>query len=82
MFYLYVLQSIQTGKYYIGSCKDLTARLKKHNSGNVKSTKPYKPWKIIYSQVYNTRAQAMNREKYLKSLKKRSALEKVIGPIV
>ena len=85
MYYVYVLRSIKFGKYYIGSTNNIINRLKKHNSGLVKSTKSFKPWKLAYSKVYNTRSEAFKREKYLKSLKKRSAIEKIIGhhgPIV
>ena len=47
--------------------QDLDSRLRSHNLGDVKSTKPYGPWEVVYSEEYDTRDEARNREKYLKS---------------
>lgn len=46
----------------------------KHNSGYVKSTKAKKPWNLLHYIECETRAEAMEIEKYLKSLKKQSAI--------
>jgi len=78
MFYCYILQSMKNNKYYIGSTEDLLKRLKKHNSGLVKSTKSYVPWQLIYYEEYNTNKEAINREKQIKSWKKRVVIEKLI----
>jgi putative endonuclease len=69
MYYLYILQSNDRAHYYIGATKNLSNRLAQHNNGNSKSTKPYRPWLIIYSEEYNTKQDAMKREYYLKSPK-------------
>jgi putative endonuclease len=45
----------------------LESRLKEHNWGNTKSTKPYIPWKIVHIEEFKSRAEARIREKYLKS---------------
>jgi len=39
MFYCYVLRSQKTGRRYIGSCKNLTERIRRHNAGDSKATK-------------------------------------------
>ncbi|MFP2995332.1 GIY-YIG nuclease family protein [Spongiivirga sp. MCCC 1A20706] len=67
MFYVYVLYSQQACRYYIGMTADLEARLKTHNSGSVKSTKAFIPWKMIHFEKFSTRLEARKREKYLKS---------------
>ena len=38
-----------------------------HNSGKNKTTKPYLPFKIIYTEKVETRVDARKREKYFKS---------------
>ncbi|MBI3559178.1 GIY-YIG nuclease family protein [Candidatus Gottesmanbacteria bacterium] len=78
MYFVYILISINTGKYYIGSTNDLEARIIKHNSGGVFWTKIYRPWSLIYCEEYNTLSQARKREYQLKSWKKRKAIENLI----
>ena len=39
----------------------------RHNNGYEKTTKPYTPFKLIYSEKVETRIEARKREKYLKS---------------
>jgi putative endonuclease len=64
--YLYLLKSISHNWHYIGSTKDLRTRFKEHNLGKVKSTKFYKPFKLIYYEVYSSYALARAREIELK----------------
>lgn len=46
-FYVYILESTITNRLYFGSTNDLARRVKEHNLGLSKSTKPYKPWRLI-----------------------------------
>ncbi len=39
MFYCYVLQSQKNGRRYVGSCKDLNDRIRRHNARQSKATK-------------------------------------------
>ena len=78
MFYIYILQSLITKKYYIGSCNNLGIRLERHNKGAVKSTKAFVPWKFVYKEVFNSRKEAIARERQLKSWKSRMMIEKLI----
>jgi putative endonuclease len=66
MYYLYLLYSEKTKKYYVGSTPDLEKRFYFHNNGKVKSTKAGVPWKLIYYEAYPTKEDAMNREYKLK----------------
>ena len=79
MFSVYVLKSSITEKYYIGQTSDIDKRLLYHNSGYSKSTKAGIPWKLVYSENFDTRQQAMNREAELKKYKSRVMIEKIIG---
>ncbi|MBK8519653.1 MAG: GIY-YIG nuclease family protein [Ferruginibacter sp.] len=67
MFYAYVIKSLNHDFYYKGHCEDLDQRLKQHNSGMTESIRPYLPFKLVYKEEFNTRAEAISREKYLKS---------------
>ena len=67
MFYNYVLQSIKDKNLYIGYTPDLRKRLEEHNHGLARSTKPHRPWKIIYYEACLDKNDALRREKYLKT---------------
>lgn len=67
MFIVYVLRSISTGRLYVGFTEDLDKRLAAHNRGEVSSTKAYRPWKIIFYECYINKADALRRERYLKT---------------
>ncbi|NLK16481.1 MAG: GIY-YIG nuclease family protein [Bacteroidales bacterium] len=79
MFYMYIIQSEKTGKYYIGSCEDINSRLKKHNYGATPSTKPGIPWKLVYKEEYRTRTEALKREREVKKKKSRKYIEFLIN---
>ncbi len=76
MFYVYFLKSLKNNDLYIGSTKNIEKRLSLHNSGEVKSTQFYKPWQLLGSELYNTRSEAVGREKFLKSHQQRDLLKK------
>ena len=67
----YVLYSSSSDRLYIGQTSNLPARLSRHNKKLVKSTKHYTPWKLIHREEFETRSEAMKREKELKSHKGR-----------
>ncbi len=78
MFSTYIIQSESTGKYYIGSTQNIKKRLYQHNQGESQSTRYGRPWQLRYQKDFTSRSEAVRYEKYLKSLKKRSQLEKII----
>jgi putative endonuclease len=67
MFSVYAIKSQIDSRIYVGFTSNVTRRLQEHNSGKTKSTKGFKPWKLIYSEECETRVEARKREKYLKS---------------
>ena len=67
MFYAYVIRSINFKYYYKGHCENLRERLDQHNSGMTKSIRKYSPFEIAYFETYDTRIEAIEREKYFKS---------------
>lgn len=65
--FVYVLYSEGFKRYYVGMTQNIENRLNQHNSGQVKSTKPFLPWIMISHEDYPNRLEARKREKYLKS---------------
>ena len=65
-YFVYILKNRQ-GRHYIGISHNPTVRLESHNSGKVRSTKPYRPWSIIYSEKLPNRLDARKREVELKN---------------
>jgi len=65
---VYFLESIKYPmRHYIGYSTNLKQRIQYHNDGLVQSTKKFKPWKIIYAELYLNKFDALGREKFLKS---------------
>ena len=79
MFYLYVLWSEKLSKRYVGYTSDLTKRLQEHNQGGSKFTKSGIPWKIIYSEEFSSKTDAIKREAFLKSGVGRKWLDEQVG---
>jgi putative endonuclease len=67
-FVVYVLKSESHGTFYYGHSADLEARLKRHNSGKVRSTKSKRPWKVHYVEEVPTKSEAYKRELFFKSI--------------
>ena len=67
MIIVYVLVSLKTKYRYVGITADLKERIKRHNSGRNKATKPYMPFKLMHSEEYPDYLEARKREKFLKS---------------
>ena len=66
-FVIYVIESQIDARLYVGFTEFLERRIKEHNDGKTKSTKGFRPWILVYSEVVSTREEARKREKYLKS---------------
>jgi putative endonuclease len=65
-YFVYVLRSVPTGRYYIGMTGDPERRLQEHNSRNGRWTSSGKPWKLLGSEEYPNRGGAAVREAFLK----------------
>ena len=68
MHYTYILKSEKTGRYYYGATSDIETRLKSHNFGKVKSTKSGRPWNLHYLEEFETKSEALQREKFFKTI--------------
>jgi len=79
VFFFYILQSESTGHFYIGQTHNLTERLAYHNANYSKSLKNRGPWKLVYTESYGTRAEAVRRERQVKSWKDRRMVERLVS---
>jgi putative endonuclease len=78
-YFLYILYSPVFIKTYVGQTDNLNGRLFYHNTGKVKSTKPFRPWILIYSKSFTTRTDAMIREKWFKSSAGRKKISEILN---
>ena len=67
MYFVYILQSLKDNKTYTGYTNNLDERLKRHNAGQVSSTKNRRSFKLIYSEQFENISKAKKREQYWKS---------------
>jgi putative endonuclease len=56
------------GLFDYGHSVDLDNRLKRHNQGKVRYTKPRRPWKLVYCESFETKSEAYRRELLFKSI--------------
>ncbi len=67
-FYVYVLQCCD-GSFYTGYTKNIDERTKQHLTGNgSKYTRAHRPQKLAYTELCDSRSQAMKREREIKKL--------------
>ncbi len=68
MFYVYILKSItDPSQTYKGFTADLSDRINRHNTGQVKHTNKYKPWRLEFYCAFEEKEKALKFEKYLKT---------------
>ena len=79
MSFLYILESEKSSRYYIGVTNDVQKRLAQHNAGMSKSTRAWRPWRLVHTERYETLGEARRREAQIKSWKNRNYMEQVLG---
>jgi len=79
MFLVYILFSESKGRFYVGHTADILDRVKRHNDGRSASTKSGRPWTLVFTEPYESRAEAMKREKQIKGWKSATAIHRLIG---
>ena len=76
-FWVYVIL-LQDGRKYVGQTNNIERRLIEHQTGKSPFTKKFKFQKLLYSEKFASRSEAIKREKFLKSGKGREWLKKII----
>ena len=67
MYYVYAISSESRSYIYVGLTDNVERRLAEHNGGKNRTTKPYRPFKLIYTESFSSREEARVREIKLKS---------------
>ena len=78
MFFVYILESRDSKRYYIGQTKNLEERVKRHNQGRNLSTSHYIPWQLKWWKEFESKSEVIRIERKLKSIKKRAGIEKFV----
>jgi len=66
-FVVYILYSEKFNKTYTGFTSNLIQRFKSHNFLETKGyTLKFRPWEVIYVDFFDSKSEAMKREKFLK----------------
>ena len=83
MFYIYIIYSESADKYYIGHTNEPNRRLEEHNNVIKNSyTFRYRPWMLkACFEVSESRGETRKVENYLKKMKSRKLIEKIITAI-
>jgi putative endonuclease len=67
VYYSYVLRSLRNGLLYKGSTQNIESRIITHNLGKVRYTSKFLPWELVLCEEFNSRTEAMKREKWYKT---------------
>lgn len=79
MWFLYIIYSHKLDRYYVGYTDDLAWRIERHNSGWGRYTKTGIPWKLVYQEEFETKSEAIKREREIKKKKSRKYIENLIS---
>ena len=76
---VYVLYSEKFEMHYTGCTTSLISRFHSHNHFSKKGfTIKYRPWKVIHVEFFNSKSDALKREKYLKTGKGRDFIKNIV----
>ena len=78
-YFVYILFSDSLNRYYIGSTKDIAKRIEVHLWNHQGFTSKAKDWQLRYQEVFETKTEALAREKHIKRWKSRKMIEKLIS---
>ena len=79
-FYVYFVECADK-TYYCGWTKDLKTRISEHNSSKkgAKYTMSRRPVRLVYTETFKTKSQALKREAFLKKLSRKQKEKLIIG---
>ena len=79
MYFVYILQSIRTRRFYVGQCDHLLERFREHQRGANLATRNRGPWWMPYYEICTTRSEALRRERKIKSKKSSASIRRIIA---
>ena len=78
MFHVYVLYSEAFNKIYVGMTSNIEKRVFAHNNLPKGWTARFRPWEVVHTESFSTKAEALQREKQLKSSRGREFIWNMI----
>ena len=78
MAYVYILEGLKDGRYYIGSALHLEKRIRHHKAGGTPTTRRFGGVNLVFAQEHRTLIEARRIEQKLKRLKRKDYLKKII----
>ena len=79
MYFVCAIQSLSRNYIYVGLTSNLKDRIDRHNKGYEKTTKPYRPFILIFFEILNDRPSARKQEKYWKSASGKRKLKAIVS---
>ena len=64
---VYIIYSKKSNRNYTGYTSHLIQRFHSHNIFGKDSTRLYRPWLVIHVEFFESKTEALKREKYFKS---------------
>ena len=77
-FTVYILFSALKNKFYIGFTADIVSRLIRHNQKSKGFTGSVNDWELLYTEKYESKIEAQNREIQIKSWKSSMKIKALI----
>jgi predicted GIY-YIG superfamily endonuclease len=75
---VYILQSEENGRYYVGRSQNPEARVEHHNTTSTGFTARYRPWRLVFQQEFDTKDEAIEAEQLIKGWKSRKMTRYVV----
>jgi putative endonuclease len=81
LYFVYVLRNGE-GRLYIGFTSNLERRVRQHQGDKGGWTQGRGPWELVHSETFDSRVEAMRRERSLKRGKANHDLRKALNSAV
>jgi len=78
MYFVYLIQSEIDNSFYVGYSQNPHKRILAHNNGESTYTRRKMPWKLVYTEAYISKSDALKREKFLKAQRNTEFYKKLI----
>jgi putative endonuclease len=83
LYTVYALYSKKYDKIYIGYTTNLIKRFYAHNELGIKGyTVKYRSWEVVYTEIFNSKNEAIKREKELKSSRGRAFVRELLVGLI
>jgi putative endonuclease len=81
MHHVYILYSERIDRYYVGRTENIEKRIEDHNAGRSTYTRRGRPWRLVYQEEFERKAEAIDREIEIKKRKSRRYIEKLVQSV-